>query len=90
MKTAQKLYTLDNEKGIIELSIEQVKEIVACNEKETVNKKAYSADEARKIIGIGRNTFMDLLHSGEIRGLKAGAKWIVPVWAIDEYLNQAR
>ncbi|CVK17550.1 helix-turn-helix domain-containing protein [Sporomusa sphaeroides] len=88
MKTTQKLFTLDAEKGtIIELSIEQVKEIVARNEKQDITKKAYSPEEARKIIGLGRNTFMELLHSGKIKGIKAGAKWLVPNWAIDEFLQ---
>lgn len=56
----------------------------------TVNKKAYSTEEARKIIGLGRNKFMEMLATGRIKGIKAGAKWIVPAWAIDQFLNQAQ
>lgn len=86
MKTVQKLYTLDAEKGIIELSIEQAKEIVSQNEKQVVAKKAYQPEEARKIVGLGRNTFMDLLHSGKIKSVKVGKKWLVPAWALDDFL----
>ncbi|WP_094604755.1 hypothetical protein SPSIL_019990 [Sporomusa silvacetica DSM 10669] len=86
-QTARKLFTLDTEKGtIIELTMEQAREILKQNEREEVARKAYPAEEARKIVGLGRNKFMDLLHDGTIKGVKAGSKWIVPVWAIDDFL----
>lgn len=76
-KTQTKLYTIKNG---------QLVECESPTPQPTTIKKAYTTDEARKIIGLGRNSFMDLLHSGRIKGIKAGAKWIVPAWAIDEFL----
>lgn len=75
MKNAQKLYTLDAEKGIIELSIEQAKEIVTQNEKQVITKKAYSPEEARKIIGLGRIPlwiYCILAKSKELRPVQSG------------------
>lgn len=90
-QTARKLFTFDTEKGtIVELTMAQAREILKQNECEEVARKAYPAEEARKIIGLGRNKFMDMLHDGTIKGLKAGSKWIVPAWAIDEYLGKAQ
>ena len=76
-KTAEKLYKVLNGQ-LVEYEQPAVQA--------TMSKKAYTTEEARNLIGLGRNTFMDLLHSGKIKGIKAGAKWIVPAWAIDEFL----
>lgn len=32
-------------------------------------------EEAREYLFIGRNTLLDLLHSGELKGKKIGNKW---------------
>lgn len=79
--TAEKLYKIQGGQ-LVEYELPTVQS--------AVSKKAYTTEEARKIIGLGRNKFMEMLTTGRIKGIKAGAKWIVPAWAIDQFLNQAQ
>lgn len=50
--------------------------------------KAVGVEEARRITYLGRNTFYGLLHSGKIRAVRVGRKWLIPISSIDEYLQQ--
>ena len=50
-------------------------------------KVAYSPDEARAILGMSRNPFMNLLISGQIKGVKAGRRWLISSQALDNFLN---
>lgn len=52
-------------------------------------KRAYTSKEVEKILNLGRNTVNSLLLSGRLKAVKVGKKWLVPNWAIDEFL-QAR
>lgn len=53
-------------------------------------KAVYSPDEARKVLGMSRNPFMKLLHSGQLRGVKAGRRWLISSQALDNFLNPAK
>ncbi|MGD0621072.1 MAG: helix-turn-helix domain-containing protein [Thermacetogeniaceae bacterium] len=57
-------------------------------EQAALERKAVSVREAMRICGMGRNSFYSLLQSGKIRGLRVGKKWLVPLKAIDEFLQQ--
>lgn len=54
-----------------------------------VKRKVLTPEEGRAILGLSRNTFMELLYSGQIRAVKAGKRWLVPTDAIDEFLDRA-
>ena len=66
----------------------EVKLPVAQAAQATITKCAYSVEEARKMVGLGRNKFVDLLINGQIRGKKVGSKWLIPASAINEFLAQ--
>ena len=42
-------------------------------------------EEAREYLFIGRNTLLDLLHSGELKGKKIGNKWRIRKEDLIEY-----
>jgi len=71
-------YTADD-KGNLVLLVE-VRE-------EQPQKAVYSPDEARKVLGMSRNPFMNLLYSGQLKGIKAGRRWLISSQAIDNFLN---
>lgn len=43
--------------------------------------------ETCKILKLGRNTLMDLINSGQLKAIKAGVKWLVPGWAIAQFIK---
>lgn len=52
----------------------------------TLEKLAYSIDEACVFLSLSRSTVKELLYEGRLRGLKVGRKWLVPRWAVVESL----
>lgn len=54
---------------------------------EIPKKKAYSVLETTKLLGLGRNTVSNLLLDKKLKGLKVGRKWLIPDWAIEEFLS---
>jgi excisionase family DNA binding protein len=44
-------------------------------------------EEVASMLGISRNTIYTLIHSGELRSIKIGRKFLIPVIAIDELLR---
>lgn len=50
-------------------------------------KAVYSPDEARAILGMSRNPFMNLLATGQLKGVKAGRRWFISSQALDNFLN---
>lgn len=53
-----------------------------------LERKSVTVKEAMRATGLGRNSFYELLHAGKIRALRVGRKWVIPVRAIDEFLEQ--
>lgn len=49
---------------------------------------AVSVSEAARRLGLGRTTCFGLVRNGALRSLKVGARRIVPVSAIDEFLDR--
>ncbi len=47
---------------------------------------AVGAEEARRIINMGRNQFYAMLKSGEIRAKRVGKKWLVPISELERWL----
>lgn len=79
----------DTNEKLYKIQDGQLVEVEPSVAQEPIHKKAYGMEEARKIIGLGRGKFGELLRSGQIKGIKAGSKWIIPVWAIDDFLGKA-
>lgn len=52
-------------------------------------RKALSPAEAFALLGISKGLGYELLRTGKLRSVKAGRRILIPVAAIDEYLNQA-
>lgn len=47
---------------------------------------AYSVEEVRAALGIGRGLMYDLLATGQIRAVKAGRRTLIPAAALERYL----
>jgi excisionase family DNA binding protein len=50
--------------------------------------KAVKVEEAAELIGIGRTLAYGLVSSGALRSLKVGARRLVPVTAIEEFIER--
>lgn len=81
------IYTMRQEDGTIKKFILQGDQLVEVKENEPVKRITVTLDEARAMIGLSRNTFMNLVRSGEIRAKKAGNRWYIPIAALDEFLG---
>lgn len=44
-------------------------------------------EEAAPILGIGRNGVYELIRTGQLRSIKVGRKILIPLAAIEEFLN---
>lgn len=51
-------------------------------------KLALGIHEAMEAIGVGRNTMLELVHSGAIRHVRAGRRILIPVSALEAYLEE--
>jgi len=45
-------------------------------------------EDLMPILGIGRNTAYELVHSGQIRSIRIGRQLRIPKEAVQEYLSQ--
>ncbi len=48
---------------------------------------ALTIEEASEVLRLGRCTVLDLIRDEKLRVVKEGRRVIIPVRAIDEYLN---
>ena len=46
-----------------------------------------TANEARKVLRIGTNTFYDLVKSGELKALFIGGKYLIPKQSLEIYIS---
>jgi excisionase family DNA binding protein len=53
----------------------------------TDDRLALTPDEAAQAIGIGRTKIYELLASGRLRSVRVGTRYVVPVGAIEEFLD---
>ena len=44
-------------------------------------------NECKDLLKVGKNTLLDLLHSGELEGFKIGNRWKIPKNAVIEYIR---
>ena len=58
------------------------------NETGSVEKFAYNIKEACSALSLGRNTVLELIHSGKLRHKRVGRRIIVPRKAVEEFLGQ--
>ncbi|GEM88146.1 helix-turn-helix domain-containing protein [Meiothermus granaticius] len=47
----------------------------------------YTPEQVRLALEIGTNAIYELLHSGRLRALRNGHKWLIPASSIVEYIN---
>ncbi|ADQ04380.1 DNA binding domain protein, excisionase family [Caldicellulosiruptor owensensis OL] len=52
------------------------------------NKKAYTVQEAAKILSLGKTTVYELIRQNKIKCIYIGKKIIIPQKAIDEFIEQ--
>jgi len=50
-------------------------------------RKAYDIKAVMRLLCLSRNPVMDLLRSGRLKSVRAGRRWIIPGWALDEFLG---
>ena len=50
--------------------------------------KALKPHEAFYQLGISRNIGYELIHSGRLHHIKVGRRILIPVWAVDELLEE--
>lgn len=43
-------------------------------------------NECRKVLKIGKNSLLDLLHNNDIEGFRIGNRWKIPKDALLEYM----
>jgi excisionase family DNA binding protein len=48
---------------------------------------AVSVEEAARLIGVGRSKMFALVRSGEVRSVRAGGRRLVPIRALEEFLE---
>jgi excisionase family DNA binding protein len=53
-----------------------------------VVRKALSVQMAAQMLGISRSMVHKLIRLGELRSVKAGTRTLVPVAAVDEFIEQ--
>ena len=52
-----------------------------------MDRKAYSVAEAAPILGISKTTLYELIKAGQITTYSIGAKTLVPVQALDDFVD---
>ena len=53
-------------------------------------KLLYSVNEAQEVLGLGRSLLLKLVYSGEIESIKVGSRRLIPVEALNEYVQRQR
>lgn len=53
-------------------------------------KLIYTPAEVGAYLGLGRNLVYKLIGSGQLRGVRAGSRLLVPAAAVEEFLSGAR
>lgn len=54
----------------------------------SVKQLAVSKKEAEAMIGVRKDKMAELLHSGQIRSVRVGRRIIIPVAALEEFLER--
>lgn len=54
-----------------------------------IQKQAYNRKEAAVYLGMAENTFVKLLKSGEVKFIRVGRRVLIPIKALDEWLESA-
>lgn len=54
----------------------------------TVNRVTYSVKEAAQALGMSHQTIYTLIHSNDFPAVKIGGRTLVPVAALNEWLEQ--
>ncbi|WP_345456414.1 helix-turn-helix domain-containing protein [Deinococcus aluminii] len=44
-------------------------------------------EAAQKMLGVGRGTIYELIRTGQLRSIRVGRKILIPLSAIEEFLN---
>lgn len=53
-----------------------------------INYLAIGPRKAAKMLDVSPNLLYSLIHSGDIRAVRAGKRWLIPMTAIESFLQQ--
>jgi excisionase family DNA binding protein len=59
-----------------------------CTNTNRASAKAVRMEVAAELVGVGRTTMYGLVMSGQMRSLKVGSRCLVPISAIDEFVER--
>ena len=54
-----------------------------------IERKAVSVAEAAEMIGVSINKAYQMVHAGELPAKHCGKRWLVPVAALERWLEEA-
>lgn len=55
--------------------------------REPTTKLAYSVEEFARTIGVSRNHAYALVRGGQVKAVRAGSRWVIPVKAVERGLE---
>ena len=58
--------------------------------KNQIRRAAPNPEEAARFLGISRNLAYQMCQKGKIPAVRLGRRWLVPLAALEEMLNEAR
>ena len=64
------------------------REVTELVERPCSNPLALAIEEAARLLGVGRSTMLALLSSGRVRSVRVGGRRLVPIKALEEFLDQ--
>ncbi len=54
-----------------------------------VEQLAYTTDQVAKMLSISPDTVRELIHTKQLRAQSAGRKFVIPRWAVEDWLAKA-
>ncbi len=52
----------------------------------SIGRMAYTIDETAELLSLSRSTVKEQLYQHKLKGKKLGRRWLIPRWAIAEFL----
>jgi|GEM_PF-1384824 len=84
---SKQIFALNGEKYVADELGQLIPLVEEVKVKEDPWQTVNTIKETCKVLKLGRNTLMDLINSGQLKAIKAGVKWLIPGWAIEEFIK---
>lgn len=52
--------------------------------------RAYTPNELRHVLKLGRDKVYELLNTGELRSVRVGRRYLIPAGAVADFLNEGQ